>query len=258
MPPIVGGIKLEARGLSKWYGTLQVLRDVNLAVHDHEFLCVVGPSGCGKTTMLRMLNCLIEADEGEVLLNGKPITSPPAAIAMVFQQFGLFPWKTVESNVAFPLQMARIKGAERAERIRDAVRLVGLAGFEKSYPSQLSGGMRQRVGLARALAARPEVMLMDEPFASVDAQTREILQEELLNIWSRERQTVIFITHSIDEAITLGDRIVVMGRRPGHVREILDVPLDRPRSVSSVRRESSYIELREHIWDRLRTEGLER
>lgn len=230
------------------------MQDVNLAVGAREFLCIVGPSGCGKTTMLRMLNRLIEPDEGDVLLDGKVVTSPPATVAMVFQQFGLLPWKTIERNVSFPLEMAGVKGQERKERVLEAIRMVGLAGREKAYPSQLSGGMRQRVGLARALAARPEVLLMDEPFASVDAQTREILQEELLTIWSRERQTVIFITHSIDEAITLGDRIVIMGGRPGHVLEELPVKLERPRSITSVRRDPEYVRLREYIWDALRDE----
>jgi NitT/TauT family transport system ATP-binding protein len=230
---------------------------VNLEVRGEEFLCIVGPSGCGKTTLLRMLNGLIEVDEGHVLLDGKTVVEPPPTMAMVFQQFGLFPWKTVESNVAFPLDMAHIRGPERAERIRDAVRLVGLAGFERSYPAQLSGGMRQRVGLARALAARPDILLMDEPFASVDAQTREVLQEELLAIWSRERQTVIFVTHSIDEAITLGDRVVIMGARPGHVRADVEIPIERPRSVEGVRRHPEYVRLREAIGSQLRTQRQE-
>ena len=167
--------------MGKWFGEREILQDVNLFLQAGEFVCVVGPSGCGKTTLLRTLNGLIAPDAGTVYLDGTPVSEPPAAMAMVFQQFGLFPWKTARQNVAFPLEIAGLPRAEVDARVRDYLNLVGLAGHESVYPT-ISGGMRQRVGLARALAAKPDVLLMDEPFASVDAQTREVLQEELLDV----------------------------------------------------------------------------
>jgi NitT/TauT family transport system ATP-binding protein len=244
--------KLECIGVGKSFGGRPVLNGAHLALDDGEFVCIVGPSGCGKTTLLRILNGLIQADEGEVRLDGRPVTEPPAAMAMVFQQFGLFPWKTARQNVAFPLEIAGLPAAEIEQRVQEHLALVGLTGHESAYPSQLSGGMRQRVGLARALAAKPEVLLMDEPFASVDAQTREILQEELLRIWSLMRQTVVFVTHSIDEAITLGTRVVVMRSHPGRPERDIVVPIEQPRTVEGVRRHDAYVPLRETIWRLLR------
>jgi NitT/TauT family transport system ATP-binding protein len=176
---------------------------------------------------------------------------------MVFQQFGLFPWKTARQNVAFPLEIAGLPPTEIEARVQEHLHLVGLKGHEGAYPAQLSGGMRQRVGLARALAAKPAVLLMDEPFASVDAQTREILQEELLRIWSLMRQTVVFVTHSIDEAITLGTRVVVMRGRPGRPECDIPVPIDQPRTVEGVRRHEAYVPLRETIWRSLRNPARE-
>jgi len=241
--------KAEAAHISKWYGDLEVLHDVSLEVHQREFLCLLGPSGCGKTTLLRILDGLIRADEGTITLDGEVVTSPPAKAAMVFQQFGLFPWKTVSQNVAFPMTLARVARASIEEKVRWAVDLVGLKGFEDAFPANLSGGMRQRVGIARALALGPDLLLMDEPFASVDAYTRELLQGELLSIWERFRQTVVFVTHSIDEAITLADRIVVMKTKPGEVYHTFDVPIERPRTVTTVRQHPEYEPLRETIWD---------
>ncbi len=250
-------LALQCRNVCKWFGSTAVLLDVNMDVRAGEFLCIVGPSGCGKTTLLRMMDGLITSDYGSITLNGAPVTSPrPESISMVFQDFGLFPWKTVYNNVAFPLTLRRTSRAEADARVKQAIQLVGLAGSESKYPKQLSGGMRQRVGLARALAVQPEVMLMDEPFASVDAQVREMLQEELLRIWSEVKQTVVFITHSIDEAITLADRIVVMGQRPGRVVNVIDVDIERPRTVSSVRRHPSYAPLRDSIWSMLTSAAL--
>ncbi len=250
-------ITLQCQNVCKWFGTSTILQDVNLDVRSGEFLCIVGPSGCGKTTLLRMMDGLITPDYGTITLDGAPVTSPqPSKISMVFQDFGLLPWKTVQSNVAFPLTLRHTPKQEADERIKKAIQLVGLAGSEAKYPKQLSGGMRQRVGLARALAAQPEVMLMDEPFASVDAQVREMLQEELLRIWSEVRQTVVFITHSIDEAITLADRIIVMGQRPGRVVNTIEVDIERPRTVSSVRRHPSYAPLRDSIWSMLTSAAL--
>ena len=240
--------KVIATHISKWYGELEVLHDVSLDIDEQEFVCLLGPSGCGKTTLLRILDGLIHADEGTIELDGEVITGPPKQAAMVFQQFGLFPWKTVTQNVAFPMVIARVPQAEIDEKVKWAVELVGLKGFEAAFPDNLSGGMRQRVGIARALAFGPEVLLMDEPFASVDAYTRELLQGELLSIWERFRQTVVFVTHSIDEAITLADRIVVMKTRPGEVYSVFDVPIDRPRTIVTVRQHPAYEPLRERIW----------
>jgi NitT/TauT family transport system ATP-binding protein len=241
--------KATAAHISKWYGDLEVLHDVSLEVYQHEFLCLLGPSGCGKTTLLRILDGLIRADEGTVRLDGDEVTQPPAKAAMVFQQFGLFPWKTVGQNVAFPMVLAGVPGPSIAEKVAWAVELVGLTGFQDAFPAKLSGGMRQRVGIARALALGPDLLLMDEPFASVDAYTRELLQGELLSIWERFRQTVVFVTHSIDEAITLADRIVVMKTKPGEVYHTFNVPIERPRTVTTVRQHPAYEPLREKIWD---------
>ncbi|MDE3229635.1 MAG: ABC transporter ATP-binding protein [Chloroflexota bacterium] len=249
-------VTLQCQNVCKWFGSTAVLLDVNLDVRSGEFLCIVGPSGCGKTTLLRMMDGLITPDYGAITLDGAPITAPQPNISMVFQDFGLFPWKTVYNNVAFPLTLRHTPKPEVDERVNKAIQLVGLAGAEAKYPKQLSGGMRQRVGLARALAVQPEVMLMDEPFASVDAQVREMLQEELLRIWTEVKQTVVFITHSIDEAITLADRIVVMGQRPGRVVHTVEVDIERPRTVSSVRRHPSYAPLRDTIWSMLTSAAL--
>jgi len=174
---------------------------------------------------------------------------------MVFQHFGLFPWKRLDQNVAYGLKLRGVPQAETAERVARYIKLVGLEGFERKFPYQLSGGMQQRAGLARALAVNPEVMLLDEPFGSVDAQTRELLQEELMRIWEGERKTMVFVTHSIDEAILLGDRVLIMGKRPGGVKEILDVKLPRPRRISAVRGDETYIRLRNYIWDLIKQEG---
>ena len=233
-------------------GSVVAFRNIDLQISNREVLCVVGPSGCGKTTLLRCIGGLLPPSSGHVLIDGQTVDSPRAGVAIVFQHFGLLPWKSVVDNVAFGLKIA---GASRdliAERLDHYIRLVGLAGFENHYPYQLSGGMQQRVGLARALAIDPEILLMDEPFASVDAQTRELLQEELLQLHERERKTMIFITHSIDEAIILGDRVAVMGSRPGRIKEILSVDFPRPRDPAAVRAESRYTELRNHIWEELR------
>ena len=248
------GAKIIVDHASKLFleGSVIAFRNVDLQIRNQEVLCVVGPSGCGKTTLLRCIGGLLAPSSGQVLIDGQNVIRPREGVAIVFQHFGLLPWKSVVDNVAFGL---RIAGAPRemiAERLDHYIQLVGLAGFENHYPYQLSGGMQQRVGLARALAIDPEILLMDEPFASVDAQTREVLQEELLQLHERERKTMIFITHSIDEAIILGDRVAVMASRPGRVKEVLTVDFDRPRDPSAVRAQSRYTELRNHIWEELR------
>jgi NitT/TauT family transport system ATP-binding protein len=253
---------IVAENASKLFldGTVTAFRQLNLEVRDQETLCIVGPSGCGKTTLLRCIAGLADLSGGKLLLGGAPIKGTPQGVAMVFQHFGLLPWKTVYDNAAFGLALAGAPAAVIRERVTHYLNLVGLAGFEAHYPYQLSGGMQQRVGLVRALAINPAILLMDEPFASLDAQTREILQEELLNIMQRpeERKTMVFITHSIDEAILLGDRIAVMTARPGRIKEMIDLPFGRPRDVEAIRADPHYAELRAHIWHELRAARPER
>lgn len=234
-------------------GTVVAFHQLSLSVRHQEILCIVGPSGCGKTTLLRCIAGLTDTSGGELLVAGKPVINPPEGVAMVFQHFGLLPWKTVYDNAAFGLAMAGKPAAFIKERVAHYLDLVGLNGFEKHYPYQLSGGMQQRVGLVRALATNPSILLMDEPFAALDAQTREILQEELLHLMERpeERKTMVFITHSIDEAILLGDRVAVMTARPGRLKEMIDMPFDRPRDVEQVRADPRFTELRAHIWHQL-------
>ncbi len=248
---------IVAKNASKLFleGSVIAFHHLDLAVRNEEILCIVGPSGCGKTTLLRCINGLIDVSEGELQVNGKVVAGPAEGIAMVFQHFGLLPWKTVYDNAAFGLMVAGAPAAYIKERVAHYIDLVGLNGFEKQYPYQLSGGMQQRVGLVRALAINPSILLMDEPFAALDAQTREILQEELLHLMERpdERKTMVFITHSIDEAILLGDRVAVMTARPGRVKEIIDVPFAHPRNVETVRADPRFAELRAHIWHQLHT-----
>jgi NitT/TauT family transport system ATP-binding protein len=245
-----------ARNAAKFFldGAVVAFRQLSLEVHTQEILCIVGPSGCGKTTFLRAIAGLTDLSAGELLVANKPVTKPPDGVAMVFQHFGLLPWKTVFDNAAFGLAMAGESRERIKERVNHYLDLVGLTGFEEHYPFQLSGGMQQRVGLVRALAINPMILLMDEPFAALDAQTREVLQEELLALMQRpdERKTMVFITHSIDEAILLGDRIAVMSARPGRIKELIDVPFARPRDVADVRADPRFAEMRAHIWDELR------
>src|SRR5258708_2291526 len=248
-----GAQAIVARNASKMFldGAVVAFRQLELSVRDKEILCIVGPSGCGKTTFLRCIAGLTDLTGGELLVGGRPVAGPPEGVAMVFQHFGLLPWKTVYDNAAFGLAMRHAPAAHIKERVGHYLELVGLSGFEHHYPYQLSGGMQQRVGLVRALAIDPAIMLMDEPFAALDAQTREILQEELLRVMQRpdERKTMVFITHSIDEAILLGDRIAVMSARPGRIQEMLDVPFARPRDGNALRADPRFAELRAHIWN---------
>ncbi|HXZ23775.1 MAG TPA: ABC transporter ATP-binding protein [Methanomassiliicoccales archaeon] len=213
---------------------LLAIDDFNLEVKEREFVCILGPSGCGKTTLLRIIAGLETKTSGSMRLDGREIAGPGRDRGMVFQEFALFPWRTVRKNVEFGLEIRRIPTAERTKTAEDFINLVGLKGFENSYPYQLSGGMKQRVGIARALANNPEVLLMDEPFGALDAQTRNMMQKELLRIWQQTKKTVIFITHSVDEACYLADRIVVMTTRPGTVKEIFTIDLPRPRDRVSV------------------------
>jgi NitT/TauT family transport system ATP-binding protein len=245
--------KIEIRNLTKTYGggAVVALQDINLAVEPFESLCILGPSGCGKTTLLRIIDCLIAHDRGEILIDGAAVTEPRPDVAMVFQHFGLFPWKRLDENIAYGLELRRNSKQQIETTVARYLELMGLKDFAKSYPHQLSGGMQQRAGLARALAINPSLMLMDEPFGALDAQTREMMQEELLRILESEKKAMIFVTHSIDEAILLGDRIVMMSRRPGRIREIIPVNIPRPRKIISVRAHPRYIELRNALWEML-------
>jgi NitT/TauT family transport system ATP-binding protein len=250
-----GADAIVAESASKVFldGTVVAFHQLNLAVRQQEILCIVGPSGCGKTTLLRCIAGLTDLSGGRLLVHDRPVVGPPAGVAMVFQHFGLLPWKTVYENAAFGLAMARTPSATIKERVAHYLDVVGLTGFERHYPYQLSGGMQQRVGLVRALAINPSILLMDEPFAALDAQTREILQEELLQLMERadERKTMVFITHSIDEAILLGDRVAVMTARPGRIKEMIEMPFGSERDVDAVRMDPRFAELRTHIWRQL-------
>lgn len=230
------------------------LWNASLTIKPGEFLVLVGPSGCGKTTFINVIAGLIRASSGRVLCGGNPVTGPGPERAMVFQEHALLPWRTVTSNVKFGLELQGRK-ADAEEKSKHYINMVGLKGFEHALPYELSGGMRQRVGLARALATEPAVLLLDEPFGALDALTREMMQTEFAKILAQTRQTVIFVTHSIDEAITMGDRIVVMTAGPGRIKEILDVDLPRPRTPE-IRGMARYLELREIIWQLLRGEQL--
>jgi NitT/TauT family transport system ATP-binding protein len=252
--------KIDVRQVSKTFkrrrgkveSPIAALADVSLQIMPGEFVCLVGPSGCGKTTLLRLMDGLLEPDDGQILIDGaeQPVPGPQAGF--VFQSFRLLPWRTVVDNVEFPLEIQRLDKAERKARAERYVRLVGLEGFEHSYPHELSGGMQQRVGLARALALEPQILLMDEPFAALDAQTREFMQMELSRIWQHLGISVVFVTHSLDEALYLADRIVLMGPRPGKVQEVLSVQMPRPRWEYDYRAMPEFIERRAHLWQRIR------
>ena len=251
---------LEVRHLSKVFfeqndprrAGLVALYDISLSVRKNEFVCLLGPSGCGKTTLIRIIAGLLPVDRGEVHVNGKPVTSPGRDRCMVFQQFGLLPWRTVLGNVEFGLEIEGVPREERRNISRQYLELVGLKGFEDYYPHQISGGMQQRVGIARALSKKPDVLLMDEPFGAVDAQTREQLQEELLKIWAKTDTTVIFVTHSIDESVYLSDRVLVMHSRPGRIKEEVVVDLPRPRWEGDVKADPRFARLRARIRESLR------
>jgi NitT/TauT family transport system ATP-binding protein len=230
---------------------LLALDHINLQVHTGEFVCIVGPSGCGKSTLLHLIAGLQQQTDGQILVDGKPVQGPGTDRIMIFQEHGLFPWLTVGQNVEFGMKMKGVLTAERKEKTRYYLRLVHLAKFENSYIHQLSGGMRQRVAIARALATEPDVLLMDEPFTALDAQTRDLLHDELERIWSETGRTIIFVTHNVREAIRLGDRVVLLTFRPGRVKSEFPVELPRPRHLEdpTVARAAGYIldELREEI-----------
>jgi len=231
---------------------VHALRDVNLNIREGEFVSLLGPSGCGKTTLLKALDGLVPYDAGQIRVSGRPISGPGRDRAFVFQNFALFPWRTVLGNVVFPLESAGKPRREREDVARRFIDMVGLTAFIDHHPHELSGGMQQRVGIARALAVNPEILLMDEPFGALDAQTRELMQIELLRIWDQTRKTVVFVTHSVDEAIFLSGRIAVFSAHPGTIIEILDVPFPYPRTDGNVKLDPTFAELRFRIWEMLR------
>jgi NitT/TauT family transport system ATP-binding protein len=235
------------------YGDLTVFDGIDLTVQDREIVSIVGPSGCGKTTLLRCIDGLTRLSSGTVTVDGKPLNGPMPGVSMVFQHFGLFPWKNVYNNVAYGLKVAGAPKEQIAESVPKYIKMVGLAGFEKSFPHQLSGGMQQRAGLARALAVEPRVLLMDEPFSAIDAQTREILQFELLRIWEQRPMAMLFVTHSIDEAVLMGDRVVVLKGRPSHIHEVIDVGIPHPRTRETLT-SPRFHDVKTHVWDLLMQE----
>ncbi|MEQ4719605.1 ABC transporter ATP-binding protein [Nonomuraea sp. B19D2] len=228
------------------------LSGIDLAVREGEFLTLVGPSGCGKSTLLDLIAGLTAPTSGEILIDGVAVAGPGLDRGIVFQQYALFPWRTAQSNVEFGLEATGVPRKERARRAREHLALVGLAGFEERYPHELSGGMRQRVAIARSLAFDPDVLLMDEPFAALDAQTRESLQEELVHLWEQTGKTVVFITHGIDEAVYLGQRVAVMTSRPGRIKEVIDVRFDS--REGDLRADPAFGEYRHRVWSLLREE----
>jgi NitT/TauT family transport system ATP-binding protein len=233
-------------------GIVSALKSVNFDVNDQEFLCIVGPSGCGKTTLLKLIAGLIKPTSGQIVFSSEPLNGQPRT-AMVFQDQALFPWMTVLDNVAFGLEMQGIGRQERRAQAYDLLDKVGLDGFYHNYPHELSGGMRQRVAILRAFLANPLILLMDEPFGALDSQTRLVMQEELLRIWKDHRKTIIYVTHDIEEAILMGDRILVMSGRPTSIRQEIIVPLDRPRHLTN-RDHPEVVEIRWHIWKMLEDE----
>ncbi len=249
--------KLELKDISMIYTQrgrqFAALRDVSMQIEAGQFISIVGASGCGKTTLLRIVDGLIPPTGGAIWVDGKPVNRPGPDRGFVFQQDALFPWRTVMDNIVFGLEVQGKPKRESRSRADELIRLVGLAGFEQHFPHELSGGMRQRANLARALTIDPDILLMDEPFASLDAQTRELMQSELLRIWRSNRKTVIFVTHQIDEAVFLADRVVVMTSRPGQIKAILEVGIPRPRDLS-VKRTQVFLDLVDSIWKMIEEE----
>ncbi len=231
--------------------TIVALEDINLVVQEKEFICILGPSGCGKTTLLRIIGGLDHATNGKALLNGVAIQGPDPKTSMIFQEYSLYPWRNVMENIMLGLEIRGVPRERRLAAAHEYLVMVGLEGFERTYPYELSGGMRQRVAVARALAVEPEILLMDEPFGALDAQTRNRMQMELLHIWEMTRKTVIFVTHSVDEAVFLADRIVVLTRRPGRIKEIVAVPQERPRERTA----QEFISIRRHVLDLIAEES---
>ncbi|HEY0920108.1 ABC transporter ATP-binding protein [Devosia sp.] len=251
LPPAIEVTDLTKRYVGADGRSVLALDRVQLTVGRGEFVSIIGPSGCGKTTLLKMVGGILPWDSGSISVLGKEVSGPGPERATVFQSFALLPWMTVLDNVAFGLKVRGVARSERHDVARKLIASVGLAGFEESYPRQLSGGMQQRVGLARALAVKPHLLLMDEPFSAIDAQTRLLLQTDLLDIWSKTDLSVLFITHAMDEAVFLSDRVIIMGARPGHVTNVIEVDLPRPRTEAT-RLDPRFVDLTGQVWARLR------
>jgi NitT/TauT family transport system ATP-binding protein len=247
---------LRVESLAKSYGDTPAIADVGFEVSEREFVCVVGPSGCGKTTLLKCMAGLLAPTAGRVLLDGRPVTEPPEEMALVFQEYSrsLMPWMSVRNNVTLPLRHKKLDKDERARLVEEAVDAVGLSANLDRYPWQLSGGMQQRVAIARALAYQPQILLMDEPFASVDAQTRADLEDLILAVRERYDVTIVFVTHDIDESVYLSDRIVVLGPSPTSVKEILEVDLPRPRDQVETKELPEFARLRAHVYRLIKRE----
>src|SRR5580692_7955293 len=241
--------KLRAEGISMIFrrdgNETAVLDNISLDVHEGEFICLLGPSGCGKSTMLNTMAGFLAPSSGTVTIDGEPVTGPDPRRIFVFQERGVFPWLTVEGNIGFGI--AGLPREDRGQRIAHYIQMVGLGGFEKSYPSELSGGMKHRLEVARALAVNPDMLLLDEPFGALDSITRLTMRKELLRIWEAERKTIIFVTHDIDEAVQLADRVVVMSARPAAIQQIVKIDIPHPRDISSAR----YLELRDGIFEQI-------
>ena len=240
-------VKLTIDKLTKTFGSLEVLKAISMDVRRGEFISIVGPSGCGKTTFLRIIGGLERANSGQAILDGRVIDGPGRDRGFVFQQDNLLPWRNVFANTEIGPEIAGDRSTAQRSKTMALLKLVGLSGFETYYPRQLSGGMRQRANLARALAIDPDLLLMDEPFSALDAQTREIMQTELMRIWEEGRKTVVFVTHQIDEAVFLSDRVFVFARRPGRIQEIVDIELPRPRELS-IKRTPAFVAYVDRIW----------
>ncbi len=249
--------KIEIRNLKRIFKkrgsneAFNALSDFDLTIREGEFVTVVGPSGCGKSTLLDILIGLSKPDDGQILIDGKQISGPALDRGIVLQGYALFPWRSVRRNIEFGLEIKHVPKRERAEISGHFIKLVGLEGFENHYPYELSGGMQQRVAIARALAYDPEVLLMDEPFAAIDAQTRELMQDELLSIWEKTGKTVIFVTHNIEEAVGLADRVAVVSKSPGRIKEVIQVELPRPRRIADVRNNADFRTISHHVWELL-------
>jgi NitT/TauT family transport system ATP-binding protein len=256
-PASAAANKIAVKGLSKTFRLrggqkVDALRDIDLEIHDGEFVCIIGASGCGKTTLLRIIGGFEQADAGCVEIATTPSHDGGALVtSTVFQEESVFPWLTAEQNVGYGLKVRNVPRARREQIVDHFIHKVGLSAFRNAYPNQLSGGMRQRVSVARAFANEPEVLLMDEPFGALDEQTRLVLQDEILRLWSQHQRTVLFVTHNLDEAITLSDRIVVLSARPGRVRAVIPVDIPRPRNVIALRGEPRYGQLYQQLWDLL-------
>lgn len=251
-PPLESDIAVSVRGVSKNYGDVEALKNMSLDFPRGQLTSLLGPSGCGKTTLLKIIAGLLKSDTGEIIINGKPVTGPGPNRAFVFQDFALLPWASVMRNVAFGLELCGVAKSEREDKAAKYIKDVGLAGFEAAYPHELSGGMRQRVGLARALAVDAKVLLLDEPFSAVDEQTRRKFQEDLLALVANENKTFIFVTHSIEEAVYCSDQIALLLPRPSRVHEIIRPNIDRTSGVDNIRRSPEYLDIVDQIWASLR------